>query len=195
VRVDIETASANGTHPVVAVQQTYATEIVSAGMAFSAATYEKSTLTLREFEGARARTAEINGCLICQRRRSARDLHDYFDNFGGSYEESVATNGPAPDEEFYQQVSNWRTYPGFSEREALAIRYAEGLGVDPLGIAQDEEFWDHATAVFTDNEIVDLSYCVAAWMGLGRVTHALGLDTACILAFDVDADRDDALQK
>lgn len=195
MRIDIETATANGTHPVVAIQQTYATEIVSAGMAFSATTYEKSTLTLREFEGARARTAEINGCLICQKRRSARDLRDYFDRFGGSYDESVAANGPAPDEEFYQQVSNWRTYQGYSEREALAIRYAEGLGLDPHGIAQDEDFWDRAKRLFTDNEIVDLSYCVAAWMGLGRVTHALGLDTACIVALYGDADRKQALQE
>ncbi|MET0657849.1 MAG: hypothetical protein ABW110_06795 [Steroidobacteraceae bacterium] len=61
----------------------------------------------------------------------------------------------------------------------MAIRYAEGLGMDPHGIAQDEEFWRHMKAAFSDGEIVDLSYCIAAWMGLGRVTHALGMDGVC----------------
>lgn len=33
---------------------------------FSKAVYTKSKLSLPEFEAARARTAEINGCLVCQ---------------------------------------------------------------------------------------------------------------------------------
>jgi hypothetical protein len=34
-------------------------------------------------------------------------------------------------------------------------------------------------AAFSDEEIVDLSYCIAGWMGLGRVGHALGTDRVC----------------
>lgn len=161
------------------VAEHYAPKIVAAGVAFSKAGYQHSKLSLREFEGARARTAEINGCQICQNFRAERDLAGYFTAFGGDVEKSVAAHGPAPSEAFYRNVSNWRDFPHFSERERLAIAYAEGLGLDPQGIASDEAFWKRLKAVFSDAEIVDLSYCIACWMGLGRVGHALGMDRVC----------------
>jgi alkylhydroperoxidase family enzyme len=161
----------------------YAPKIVAAGMAFSKATYQLSTLSLREFEGARARTAEINGCQMCQSFRADRDLPDYLTAFGGDLETSVASHGPAPNEAFYRNVSNWRDFPHYSERERVAIAYAEGLGVDPHGVAADEALWKRIKAAFSDEEIVDLSYCIACWMGLGRVGHALGTDKVASCAF------------
>jgi alkylhydroperoxidase family enzyme len=166
-------------NPIPHLSSVYAKEIVSAGVAFSKAGYQSSKLSLREFEGARARTAEINGCQVCQTFRAGRDLAGYFDAFGGVARESVLARGAAPDEAFYKNVSQWRDFPHFTERERVAIAYAEGLGLDPHGIAADEGFWRRANAVFSDDEIVDLSYCIACWMGLGRVTHALGMDTVC----------------
>jgi alkylhydroperoxidase family enzyme len=164
------------------VAEHFAAKIVAAGMAFSKAGYEHSKLSLREFEGARARTAEINGCQFCRSFRAGRDLPEYFSAMGGSVADSVAARGPAPDEEYYRNVSNWRDSPLFSERERLAIGYAEGLGLDPQRIASDDAFWKRIKAVFSDEEIVDLSYCIAGWMGLGRVGHALGTDKVCAVA-------------
>lgn len=166
-------------NPVAHLADNFASRIVRAGVAFSTAVYQHSTLSLREFEGARARTAEINGCRVCQNFRAARDLPDYFGAFGGSVSESVAARGPAPDEQFYRNVADWREWPGFSERERMAIAFAEGMGLDPHGIAVDELFWDRAKTVFSDDEIVGLSYAIAAWMGLGRATHVLGMDGVC----------------
>ena len=40
---------------------------------FSMSVYEHSTLGLREFEAARLRVAQINGCLFCQDWRTERD--------------------------------------------------------------------------------------------------------------------------
>jgi len=166
--------------PVSYVKDHYAVDIVRAGMNFSAITYQDSKLSLREFEGARIRTAQINGCQICQSRRSARDLPSYFDRFGGSLEASVANNGDVPVEEYYAAVNDgWRDSDLFSQRERLAIEYAEKLGTDPIKAAYDEDFWARMKQEFSDDEIVDLSYCIAAWMGLGRVTHALGFDAVC----------------
>lgn len=40
-------------------------------------------------------------------------------------------NGKAPEEAFYQNVSNWQTCSGFSEHERAAIEYAERFCIDP----------------------------------------------------------------
>lgn len=166
-------------NPLAHLSEDFAHEIVTAGIAFSMAGYQHSKLSLREFEGARARTAEINGCQVCQAFRAGRDLAGYFDSYGGNVKTSVATRGPAPSESFYRNVSRASEDPQYSERERVAIAYTERLAVDPHGIATDEAFWARAKAVFSDDEIVDLSYNIASWMGFGRITHALGLDTVC----------------
>lgn len=161
------------------VAEHYAPEIVTAAGNFGTAAYQYSKLSLRELEGARYRTAQINGCNVCQNFRGGRDFPGLFALSGGDLENSVYRHGPAPDEDFYANVDNWRNFPGFSERERLAIRYADGLGQRPHLIAEDEEFWARAKAVFSDDELVDLSYSIAAWMGVGRALHALGLDGVC----------------
>jgi hypothetical protein len=175
----IELPERHQANPLPHLAENYAAQIVSAGVAFSKAGYQHSKLSLREFEGARARTAEINGCQVCRTFRADRDLPGYFAVFGGNVDQSVAANGAAPNEAFYLNLARWRDFPEYSERERVAIAFAEGLGLDPHGIATDEAFWARAKAVFSDEEIVDLAYCTACWMGLGRVTHALGMDNVC----------------
>lgn len=163
------------------VGKTYAPDLTKAAGKLANAVYQHSSLSLREFEGARARTAEINGCRMCQSWRSAQDVPAYLRSAGIPVEGSIATHGPAPDEGYYLSVSDWRTSPIYSDRERLAIEYAERMGLDPQDLAADEDFWKRAKQAFSDNEIVDLSYCIAAWMGLGRVTHVLGLDDVCYI--------------
>lgn len=163
------------------VAETYAIDIVGAAMNLSRHVYQSSRLTLREFEAARARTAEINGCMLCQNFRAVRDLPGLMDSIGGSAEHSVAARGPAPDEAFYQGIGDWRSSSLYSVRERLAIEFAERVGTAPKEIARDEAFWSRAKASFTDDEIVDLSYCLASWIGLGRVAHVLGIDTVCTI--------------
>ncbi len=157
----------------------YAPNLVNAGTNFATAVYQHSRLTTRECEAARARTAEINGCLICQKLRAVRDLPGYLNAVGAEATDTVANRGPAPDEDFYSNIINWRDYDGYTERERIAIEYAEGMGLTPRELAADEDFWSRARAAFTDDEIVDLTYAIAAWMGLGRATHVLGLDGTC----------------
>lgn len=157
----------------------YAQKISAAAFQFSQATYQHSQLTMREFEAARARTAEINGCQVCQKFRAQRDIPEYMKFVGGDSSTSVASHGPAPDEIFYQSVSEWRTSALFSEREKLAIELAERMGLEPQAIAQDDPFWARFKSYFTDDETVDLCFCIACWMGTGRVMHVLGLDGFC----------------
>lgn len=168
-------AQEHSDNPIRHLPDYYAGDIVRAGMAFSATTYMGSTLSLREFEAARVRTAQINGCQVCQAWRTERDVPKIF---GANH----GVSGAAPDAAFHAAIGDdWRSYDGFSERERLAIEYAEGMGRDPHGIAADEAFWARMKSAFSDNEIVDLSYCMAAWIGLGRATHVLGMDTVCAI--------------
>ncbi|RJG01350.1 carboxymuconolactone decarboxylase family protein [Noviherbaspirillum sedimenti] len=168
----------HASNPVAYVMSTHAEDIVRAGINFSKETYSRSSLSLREFEAARTRTAQINGCVLCKAWRSARDVPGYLESLGAESHASVVQNGPAPDEMFYQSVSNWQNTDLFSERERIAIEYAELMGLEPNELAYNEDFWRRAKAIFTDNELVDLSFCLAAWIGLGRAIHVLGLDNA-----------------
>jgi len=172
------------------VGKTYAPELTKAAGRLANAIYQYSSLSLREFEGARARTAEINGCRLCQSWRSAQDVPAYLVSAGIPVEGSIATHGPAPEEDYYLSVFDWRTSPIYSDRERIAIEYAERMGLDPQNLADDEDFWAKMKAAFSDNEIVDLSYCVAAWMGLGRVAHVLGLDDVCYIPRVASQERD-----
>jgi len=160
--------------------RTHAREIMAAAGDFSKAVYQHSGLSLREFEAARTRIAQLNGCLICQQFRAARDAPSMFAATGVRPDHLVSDNGPAPDEAFYAAVEQWEASALFSPRERLALEFAERFAQEPKLIAQDEAFWSRAHALFSDAEIVDLAHCVAAWMGLGRVAHVLGFDTVCL---------------
>lgn len=178
LRIDIPEADAHD--PYGYAGRTHAREIMAAGGGFSKAVYQHSTLSLREFEGARARTAEINGCIVCQQFRAARDAAAMFAANGVRPGRTIADNGPAPDEAFYAAVSQWRTSPLFSDRERAAIEFAERFAEEPKVLADDEAFWSRAHALFSDGELVDLAHSVAAWVGLGRVAHVLGFDSVCL---------------
>jgi alkylhydroperoxidase family enzyme len=163
------------TNPVKHLADHYAHELVTAGLQFSAATYFRSSLSLREFECARIRTAQINGCHLCQAWRTERDVVKMYGSESG-------IRGELPDAIFHQSIgSDWRNSSVFSDRERLAIEYAEGVGLSPDGIANDDAFWDRMKRAYSDEEVVDLSFCLAAWIGLGRAIHVLGLDTVCAL--------------
>lgn len=155
-------------------------ELMSTAGHFSKAVYQHSILSLREFEGARSRIAQINGCIICQQFRAARDAASMFAANGVRPDHLVIDNGPAPDEAFYADVETWRTSALYSPREKVAIEFAERFAEEPKVIADDEDFWVRAHALFSDEEIVDLAHSVAAWLGLGRVAHVLGFDSVCL---------------
>lgn len=159
----------------------YAAKIGAAGGAFANAVYQSSALPLRVLEAARYRTAQINGCMVCQGMRAAKHVDPMLAGGGGDAATSiVARGGAAPDEAFYAAVEGWRDSPIFSDRERLALEHAERFAEDPHGFAEDETYWTRLHTAFSDDEIVDLTLCVAAWMAMGRVTHVLELDTVCM---------------
>ncbi len=163
-----------GSGPIPSLAPAYSAEIIRASDGFARAVYQHSILPLRVFEAARIATAVINGCTICMNWRTARDAE-----FMG-LKDAVRGRGPEPDEAFYQAVLAGRD-DYLDAREALAARYARSMGQDPRGLATDEALWAEMKQRFSDAEIVDLTYSLAAWMGLGRVAHVLGIDAACAI--------------
>lgn len=127
---------------------------------FAMSVYSHTTLGLREFEAARLRIAQINGCLFCLDWRTDRD-------------------GVKVEEGFDDAVLAWRTTDALDDRARLAAEYAERYALDHHGL--DDEFWGRMTAHYSQVEIVELSMSIGSWLSFGRLNHVLGLDATCAL--------------
>ena len=125
----------------------------------SHAVYEQSILPVRVRELARMRIAQINDCAICQQWRK------------------TAGAAEALTEADFANVGDWRTYPGYSPRERLAVEYAERFALDHRNL--DDDFFARMHAEFSDPEILDLTVCIGAWVALGRTMSVLGIDSSC----------------
>ena len=123
--------------------------------------YQESILPAEERELARMRIAEINDCVACSDFRAP----------------SVQDAGIAP--ELYANVGAYATYPGYTPRQRLAIEYAERFATEHASI--DDEFFARMREVFTDEEVLDLTLCIAVFLGLGRSLTVLGVDQSCAI--------------
>jgi len=128
--------------------------------AFSGAVYAHSTLSLREFEAARLRIAQVNGCRFCLDWRTDRDGETVPDSFAAA-------------------VGNWATAAELGDRERLAAEYAERFATDHHAL--DDEFWTRMRAAYSDPEIVELTMCLGSWIAFGRLNRVLGIDEVCTL--------------
>jgi alkylhydroperoxidase family enzyme len=149
-----------GKDPIAYVWGEMVPRIGGAAAKYSAAVYEHTTLGLREFEAARLRIAQINGCLFCLDWRTER-------------------GGETVEDSFPDAVARWRTTDALDDRTRLAAEYAERYALDHHGL--DDELWARMAAHYSQPEIVELSMCIGAWLAFGRLNHVLGLDTACTL--------------
>jgi AhpD family alkylhydroperoxidase len=165
------------------IPHVYRPRMAAAMEQLSAAVYQETKLSYREAEGARIRIAHINGCLMCQGYRIAQHLPAALRKMDSSEAPNTGENrGEAPTEVFYQAVAvDWRASTLFSDRERLAIEYAERISLEPVPLPYDDSFWDRLHANFDEGEIADLTYSITTWIATGRIVHALGLDEACTI--------------
>jgi alkylhydroperoxidase family enzyme len=118
------------------------------------AAYNKSILPVRVREAARMRIAQLNECTVCLAFRA----------------DKVKEQGLG--EDFYGAVGR-PGEQGLGEQERLAVEYAERFALDHTSI--DDDYIQRLRAAFTDPEILDLTICCSAFLGLGRTLHALGI--------------------
>jgi alkylhydroperoxidase family enzyme len=127
-----------------------------------------SPLTPRERESARIRSAHYVGCGRCVAFRPARDMPGFSDE-------------PIP-EEFYENVFNYESWPGYSERERLILEFGERYTPDYEELAADEAFWTRLKASFSDVELGDLCILIGWWDWSVRMYHVLGgVKGGCVL--------------
>jgi AhpD family alkylhydroperoxidase len=115
--------------------------------------YQSSMLPAAEREVARMRIAQLNACGACATFRAR----------------SVVEAGVT--EEMYQHLEDWRDFPGYTERQRLAIEYAERFAIDHRAI--DDDLFTRLRAHFSDDEVLDLTLCLAVYLGLGRTLEVL----------------------
>ena len=144
-------------------------EMADGLVALSDAVYGRSRLPLRVQEIARMRIALANECEVCRHAR---------------YEQGAAHG---IDEAFYEHVRDWRTWPGYSERERLAAEYAEGFALDHVGLRENRDFWTRLRRHYRDEEIVDLAICCLLWLGGGRTMRMLDVGQSCSLVLQKPA--------
>ena len=82
-------------------------------------------------------------------------------------------------EDDYDAVADWRTSDRFSDRELVAIEFAELFAENHL--AMDDAFWARFREHWSDAEIMDLSVLVSSFLGLGRMTQVLDPEQSCPL--------------
>lgn len=129
-------------------------ELGAAATRFVHAAYNKSILPTRVREAARMRIAQLNECTVCLGFRA----------------DTVKAQGL--DEAFYCAVGS-PDDASLSQQEKLAVEYAERFAINHASI--DDAFMDRLRGSFTDPEILDLTICLSAFLGLGRTLRALGI--------------------
>src|SRR3954451_15169766 len=93
--------------------------------------YQRSKLPASEREPARMRIAQLNACDAGSKFRAP----------------SVVEAGVT--EDVYEHLDEWRTWPGYTDRQRLAIEYAERFATDHRAIG--DELFARLRAQFADD--------------------------------------------
>jgi alkylhydroperoxidase family enzyme len=79
-------------------------------------------------------------------------------------------------EEKIARITNWREESVFSERERLALEFADRMALDHKSIGDD--FFKRLRGPYSDKEIVELGMMIGQYIGFGRLLMVLDLEKA-----------------
>jgi len=77
-------------------------------------------------------------------------------------------------EEKISRLGSYRTDTIFSEREKIALEFAEMMALDHKSIGDD--FFRRMRAEFSDAEVVELGMAIGQYIGFGRLPMVLDLE-------------------
>ena len=125
------------------------------------AAYNKSILPVRVREGARMRIAQLNDCPVC------------------------LASGPRRSRTRASPRTSTATSPTTTRPTATAPRSSSPSSTPSASpwttSSIDDAFFARLAECFTDAEILDLTICLAAFLGLGRMLRSLGIDETSLL--------------
>jgi len=117
-------------------------------------TVKQSSLGVRLVELVNLRVSQINGCGVCI------DMH---------WRDLMRQQA---DPRHVNALAGWREAPFFSERERAALHWAELVNAIPVKDPGDADF-ARLQEHFSDNEIAELSYAIAAIKGWNMLNISL----------------------
>ena len=117
--------------------------------------HEQGLVESRVKELARLKIARLNGCQTCAMARYASATREGLD------EACIAQLDLPGDEQ------------SLSERESLAVEFAERMATDHFSI--DDAFIKALQEHFSPPEILELGFMIGQYLGFGRLLVALGL--------------------
>jgi AhpD family alkylhydroperoxidase len=117
--------------------------------------HEQGLVDSRVKELARLKIARLNGCQTCGMARYASATREGLD-------EVCIAQLDLPEEE-----------QSFSDRERLAVEFAERMATDHFSI--DDAFIKDLQEHFSPAEILELGFMIGQYLGFGRLLVALGI--------------------
>jgi alkylhydroperoxidase family enzyme len=82
-------------------------------------------------------------------------------------------------EELYANVGEWRSHPGYSDAERIAIEYAEKFALEHTAL--DDAFFARMRRFYDDEQIMEIAVSVGTWLMMGRIVMVMGVNAACPL--------------
>ncbi len=70
-------------------------------------------------------------------------------------------------------INDYATHPAFNDLERLALRYADRITTENK---VDEEAWKGLRVRMSDQELIELSFCIGNWNGLARFIAPMGIE-------------------
>lgn len=82
-------------------------------------------------------------------------------------------------EDAYEHVSDWATWPGYSDAERIAIEFAEKFAIDHLAL--DDAWFAVAKGHYTDEQLHGMALMIGTWYAFGRMQTVFDVHLSCAL--------------
>jgi alkylhydroperoxidase family enzyme len=79
-------------------------------------------------------------------------------------------------EEKISRLEHFRDDPAFTERERVALEFAEKMATNHTSL--DDDFFRRMRAQFSDAEIIEIGMAAGQYIGFGRLLMVLDLERA-----------------
>lgn len=141
--------------------------LIAARQQFISAVYQAvgSSLAPREREAIRVPIAKNIGCHTCLAARFWRDVPGFSEEI---------------EEVFYQSIIDHDlTWEGFSSRERFLVEFSDRFEKEHLLMNADDELWERAHALFSEEELGDVFIIMGALGGAGHTLNVVGVGSIC----------------